>query len=156
MKTNWYKLKNEYDASIVERIDANIVVIKIDNALYHYSFQPSLIKEIDGEWTGKLITFLKTRHCRVFRPIKEEDIKPIREIVERKEPTRIWFPTDMAPGKYKDLTWNEVSIEDVDYVKWMIKSTKDINLKSMLIGLIYLNGSDVTKTLSVYRSPNQN
>lgn len=135
MKTNWYKLKNEYDAIIVERIDENIVVIKIDNTLYNYCFQPSLIREIDGEWTGKLVTFLKTRHCRIFRPVIEE-AKPITKIVERKEPTKIWTPNDMAPGKYKDKTWDEVSMEDIYYIEWMIKKTRDMNLKLMLVELI--------------------
>ena len=134
-KTYWYKLKNEYDATIVEKITDNIVVIKIDNILYHYKFQPSKIKEVNGEWTGKIIEFLKGRHCRVFRPITEDTKKSITEIDQRKE-TKTLSPESMAPGKYKDKTWIEVSIEDIGYIEWMIRNTKDYNLKSMLIELI--------------------
>ena len=42
----------------------------------------------------------------------------------------------MAPGKYKNKTWLEVSQQDQSYVKWMIDYTKDKQLKNMLKELI--------------------
>ena len=40
-------------------------------------------------------------------------------------------------GKYKGQRWSKIIKDDVNYITWVINSTKDISLKEFLIGKLY-------------------
>jgi hypothetical protein len=118
----WIKLKEKYNIKTITE-NNNVILFSIEDKQYYYGVPSQKIRRKgDKVWTGKIVAELKKDFVKI----------PLNTNVIIESKIKSYLPTDNAPGKHKDKTWLEVSQKDPNYVKWMIDTTKNKELKSML------------------------
>lgn len=74
-------------------------------------------------------------------PLTDEEIseriknEAAKKAKQKEYKSKEYKAEDKATGKYKDKTWIEVKAEDPSYIKWMLNTTKNMNMKKMLLTL---------------------
>jgi len=114
------KLKSKFDIKVISD-KGGLILFSIQEKQYYWAPVAQKIRRVgEKEWSGKVMTILKSDFNTKI---------PLKKQIDKKTTYNL---DDMAFGKHKDKTWLEVEQTEPSYTDWLLKTTKNESLKVML------------------------